>query len=349
MTTGIAPVANPPAPPRRSGDPAPQRRLGSVRRTASIDVSWRGGFAGEKVLHGRARDLATDGDGGARVLAQASMTATLAFDKTITGLTATPAPARIGELIGQRGGGHLRVVMADIMPDLIASGDPLYLLLDDISGTSLISVWAWSLWNPDWLRDIESLMPKEQLDKLTRAPDGVCWGLRPGNNHFSPESGHLADEPADAGPVVNPEDPAGWHDFPELPGVSLRRARRIDVWRDAASGLIHIDSGFQDSAPRPPNADGSSAPRAAVHEYRLTATLDPDRLALKSLAPVPYVLPFGECPGAVAGALDLIGTPLRDIREVVLSRLRGPAGCTHLNDALRALAEVPMLVEQLAG
>ena len=349
MTTGIAPVANRLAPPRRSGDPAPQRRLGSVRRTASIDVNWRGGFAGEKLLHGRARDLATDASGATRVLSQASMTATLAFDKTITGLTANPAPARLGELIGQRGGGHLRVVMADIMPDLIASGNPLYLLLDDISGTSLISVWAWCLWNPDWLRDIESLMPKEQLDKLTRAPDGVCWGLRPGNNHFSPDSGHLAEEPADAGPVVNPEDPAGWHDFPELSGVSLRRARRIDVWRDAASGLIHIDSGFQDSAPRPANPDGSSAPRAAVHEYRLTATLDPDRLALKSLAAVPYVLPFGECPGAVAGALGLIGTPLRDIRETVLERLRGPAGCTHLNDALRALAEVPILVEQLAG
>ena len=64
---------------------------------------------------------------------------------------------------------------------------------------------------------------------------------------------------------------------------------------------------------------------------------------------MPYVLPFGECPGAVAGALGLIGTPLADIRETVLERLRGPAGCTHLNDALRALAEVPILVEQLAG
>jgi hypothetical protein len=33
----------------------------------------------------------------------------------------------------------------------------------------------------------------------------------------------------------------------------------------------------------------------------------------------------------------------------VLRDLRGTAGCTHLNDALRALAEVPKLVEQLAG
>ena len=43
----------------------------------------------------------------------------------------------------------------------------------------------------------------------------------------------------------------------------------------------------------------------------------------------------------------LIGTPLADIRAAVLAQLRGPAGCTHLNDALRALGEVPALVKQL--
>jgi hypothetical protein len=31
----------------------------------------------------------------------------------------------------------------------------------------------------------------------------------------------------------------------------------------------------------------------------------------------------------------------------VVAQLRGPEGCTHLNDALRALADVPRLVEQL--
>jgi hypothetical protein len=61
------------------------------------------------------------------------------------------------------------------------------------------------------------------------------------------------------------------------------------------------------------------------------------------------VLPFIECPGAVTNAAKLVGTPLPLIREAVLRDLRGTAGCTHLNDALRALAEVPKLVEQLAG
>jgi hypothetical protein len=37
------------------------------------------------------------------------------------------------------------------------------------------------------------------------------------------------------------------------------------------------------------------------------------------------------------------------MRETVLAELAGPAGCTHLNDALRALAEVPALVERLTA
>jgi len=43
----------------------------------------------------------------------------------------------------------------------------------------------------------------------------------------------------------------------------------------------------------------------------------------------------------------MVGTPLADMREEVLTRLPGVAGCTHLNDALRALAEVPALTRHL--
>jgi hypothetical protein len=35
------------------------------------------------------------------------------------------------------------------------------------------------------------------------------------------------------------------------------------------------------------------------------------------------------------------------MREKVLAELPGVAGCTHLNDALRALAEAPALLEKL--
>lgn len=320
---------------RQTANPAPIRPAGSIRRTSSVDVTWPDGVMGNRLLHGRARDLLTNAAGDAKVLSEAAMEATLDPERKILALSAVPAPPRLQELVGERGGGHLRMAMAEVLPELIKHADPLYLLLDDISGISLISVWAWSLWHPEWLEAMRTA--NATADAMAERAD-VCWGLQRGNSGLDPDRrGEVGT--ADGGELRNPADPTGWHEFPDLSGVTMRRARRIDVWRDA--GLIRIDSAFQDSAPRP---DGT---RAALHEYQLQAAVDPHTLELLSLEPEPRVLPFGECPGAVGNARALAGTPLPAIRETVLNQLRGPRGCTHLNDALRALADVPRLVDGL--
>ena len=80
-----------------------------------------------------------------------------------------------------------------------------------------------------------------------------------------------------------------------------------------------------------------------VHEYRLDATADAGSGALRSVAAEPRVLPFPECPLVAGNASWLIGTPMAELRATVLQRLRGVDCCTHLNDMLRALAEVPLL------
>jgi hypothetical protein len=325
-------------PPHRTANPAPVRPRASVRRTSSIDVAWPGGVTKNPILHGVARDFVTpSGKGEGSVRAAAAMEAELRLDRTIVAISTDPAPAQLQRLVGERGGGHLRTVMREIMPDLIERADPLYLLLDDISGTSLISAWAWSLWNPGWLERMSAAGAGPTLEERA----DVCWGLQRGNSGLTAERGTLSVGTADAGDLRNPADPAGWHAFPDLDGVTMRRARRIDVWRDAGTGLIHIDSAFQDSAPSP--AGG----RVALHEYRLAATADPRTLELLTLEPEARVLPFHECPGAIANASALAGTSLPEIRNTVLSDLRGPRGCTHLNDALRALADVPKLIEAL--
>jgi hypothetical protein len=115
----------------------------------------------------------------------------------------------------------------------------------------------------------------------------------------------------------------------------MRRARRIDVWIDE---LIHIDAGFQDSATSP--AGG----RIAIHEYHLTATADPIAFRLLSIQADPRVLPYAECPVASPNVVRMIGTPLRDLRLEVPERLAGTLGCTHLNDVLRSLAEIPQML-----
>ena len=338
--------------PRQTANPAPMRPAGSIRRTSSIDIEWIEGQNGmgmnaDRRFYGRVRDYLTPLGGGAgKVIDEAQMVAILDTQKAITEITATPAPARLGELVGLRGGGHLRVLMQDIMPELIATGAPLYLVLDDLSGTSLISGWAWALYNPNWMIEAKDGIPADQLAKLQDRA-GVCWGLKPGNSGLTPDRESFTVNSADGGELRNPADPEGWHEFPHITGVTMRRARRIDVWREG--GLIHIDAAFQDSAPRPAGPDGISPGRAALHEYRLSATADANTLELRTLAPEPRVLPFPECPGAVANTQKLLGTPLPQIRAAVLAELRGPAGCTHLNDALRALAEVPILAGKLAG
>jgi hypothetical protein len=123
-----------------------------------------------------------------------------------------------------------------------------------------------------------------------------------------------------------------------MTGISMRRARRIDV---TLGDVIEIDSFFQDSATTP------EGDRNAVHEYVLRATADPVSQRLLSVSAEPRVLPYQECPMAVANIGRMIGTPLSELRTAVLDQLKGIDGCTHLNDALRALAEVPVLARAL--
>ena len=145
--------------------------------------------------------------------------------------------------------------------------------------------------------------------------------------------------PTPAPDLRNPADPEGWHAFPEhTAGVAFRRARRIDLTLDS---LIRIDAAFQDSATT--RAGG----RAVVHEYTLSVAADPETLRLVSVEAEPRVLPHRECPSAVGNLGRLVGQPLAKLRETVLSELGGSAGCTHLNDALRALAEAPALLRLL--
>jgi hypothetical protein len=236
----------------------------------------------------------------------------------------------------------LRGVLRELFPALIAEAHPLYLLLDDISGTSLVSNWAWLQWGESWLDKLGEAEGQATMEEMLAARSNICWGFQPGFSSHKMESRDHHRDAADGKDLRNPADLAGWHDFPAHEGMSFRRARRIDVWRDA--GKVQVEASFQDSAP-PSEGRG----RAALHEYIVRLTADEASGVIESLDPEPRVLPFHECPGAIANARSLIGTPVGRVREAVLEKLRGPAGCTHLNDALRALAEVPQLLAALDG
>jgi hypothetical protein len=214
----------------------------------------------------------------------------------------------------------------------------LYLLLDDLAGASLIANWAWSRWGDDWMSHFTPASKEAALELRRSRMTGVCTGFAEGSSAFDDFAGQLHKARA-VSPLAHPDDPAGWHELPDNGGVNMRRARRIDVWH--AAGKLQIDAMFQDSASTP---DGG---RMAVHEYGLQAAADPCSGELFSLAAQPRVLPYPECPGAAANVSRLLGQPLEALRRQVVATLPRELGCTHLNDALRALAEVPVLAAQI--
>ncbi len=346
------------APPRRSAGAAPLRVAGSARRTSTVDISWPEGRAGNMLLVGRARDIVTPRvEGPALVCAEDALQASLRPDRVIASIAASPARPALSNLVGERGGGGFRQALERVVPEERRTATPLYLLLDDISGASLVAGWAWSQWDPDWLSNARAALKDFDLEKAFRSRVGICSGFAQDSSAFAPGTDRSGTPTSD---LRHPDDPEGWHTFSAQEGIGLRRARRIDVWLDQT---IVIDSAFQDSATVPPGTvlpgtisldsmspdTAPSASRSVVHEYRLRATADPDSFDILSVEAEPRVLPFAECTAAAANVSRLVGVPLRDLRERVLAELRGTAGCTHLNDALRALAEVPALMAHLSS
>jgi Protein of unknown function (DUF2889) len=331
-------------PPRKSAGAAPVRMPDSVRRTSSIDVSWPNGRAGNARLIGRARDMVTPLVGGTpQVIAEDAFEAWLQPDRLIVSIESVPPRPTLSQLIGSRCGGGLRKVIEAAVPAERHNATPLYLILDDLSGTSLVSGWAWSQWDPDWMTVTRDALKNFDLEKAFRSRVGICAGFAERSSGLEVTTDRSGTPTTE---LRNPDDPEGWHRFTDQAGaVGMRRARRIDVrfHEHDKNTLIVIDAAFQDSATTP---DGG---RAVVHEYSLSAIADAESLRVLSIDAQPQVLPFVECVNAVPNVSRLIGVPLPELREKVLAELRGTAGCTHLNDALRALAEVPALVNHLCS
>jgi hypothetical protein len=298
-------------------------------------------MTGNMHLVGRARDVVTPHAGGAPIVcAEDGFDARVKPDRTIESIRSQPPRIDLSCLVGVRGGGKLRGALEQLIPQERRHSTPLYLILDDISGASLVAGWAWSQWDPNWLNARRSGVPTEELARLIQERVGVCTGFAPGSSSLDPS--RLNSTTTSGTPTTDlrhPDDGQGWHVFTSQNTVGMRRARRVDVWMEGA--VVMIDSAFQDSASTP------NGTRAALHEYQLHATADPQSMRLLSLDAVPHVLPFSECPGAVANISRLVGGEISGLRQAVLDELPGTLGCTHLNDALRALAEVPALVRHL--
>jgi Protein of unknown function (DUF2889) len=320
--------------------PAPLRRPGSIRRTSTIDTSWPEGHGRPMLMQGTARDIWTPADGSAPiVLAVDSYRIMASAAREILSIAVSPDRPQAQQLIGVRGGGQSRAALAEIMAEERINGSPLYLILDDFAGASLVSGWVWSRWVNDWAEQMANPEARTKMGQKG-SMEGVCTGFSPGSSAFLSESpSGISDQSSTVVPsLVHPDDPDGWHSVATQEGVGMRRARRIDVWYEGDD--LAIDVGFQDSGTQPDSTD-----RIAIHEYHVQAKTRDGVLA--ELKVDPRILPYQECPGAVAHAQRVLGTPLTDMRAQVLSTLPGILGCTHLNDVLRSMAEIPAVAAHL--
>ncbi len=319
--------------------PAPLRRPGSIRRTSSIDSSWPEGFGKAVLMQGHARDIWTPLEGGAPVvLAEDRYTILASPERVILSIAITPDRPEAQQLVGIRAGGQSRAALTEIMAKDRSAGTPLFLILDDFAGASLVAGWVWSQWMDDWSIQLQAAAANSKLDRRM-SMEGVCTGFAPGSSALAPDMGEISGRSDTVVPsLIHPEDPDGWHTLAVQEGVGMRRARRIDVWREGDE--LTVDVGFQDSGTQRNGPD-----RVAIHEYHVRAATTDG--ALTDIKIDPRILPFQECPGAAASAQRMLGTPLAELRGKVLEILPGTLGCTHLNDVLRSMAEVSQMALHL--
>jgi len=308
----------------------------SIRRTSSIDTCWPDGPGTSMYMTGHSRDLLTSAaTASPQVLAEDRFTARLTPEREIITVSSNPPRPATAELAGSRAGSQLRSAIARTLGDELASGTPLYLLLDDIAGASLVAHWGAMQWAP------EPESAGELVEPRVESMLGVCWGFSPDSPVIKGEPGGRQSHHRKVAPLDVTPDTWAWHVLPEQHGPAARRARRIDV--HFAGDLILAETHFQDSAPL---RDGT---RLAVHEYLVQLTIDRQTHVIQSITADPRILPFGYCPGAVHNIGLLVGTKVGALRQTVIDLFAKTAGCTHLNDTMRSLAEVPQLSAALAA
>lgn len=311
----------------RPEPPAP--RAGSARRLVSLQNDWSNGPSEPVQLSGHVRETYTTATYETRNLVSDWVRARVDGAKRIVDLNASRRANVLADFVGLNAGGALRKAMAEQLPDEASSETGLNALLDELAGASFMAGSAWYAWPGG----IETFVQLSKISSMLDRPvTGLCLSYVPGSPAIRRDgSGNedVAHHPVFPSPLVA----SGIWDEHELQPDTINhwRLRRTDLWHE--DGLISVDAWFQDSSSIPGMIDR----RMIFHEYSLRAHLEPKTLTLQAIEVEAHVLPYTTCRAAPATVAPLIGLSAHDLRTAVLERLRGPAGCTHLNDMLRSL------------
>ncbi len=326
------------------------RRPGSVRRTSSIDTARPGGFRGDLVMTARARDLRTAPDTTTVVIDQVDLSLRVdSANRQVLSITSSPALPDLDQLVGCAVGPGFRSRVNAACPGEREAGTLLHLLLDDLPGAALVS--GYSPQRAGALDQIRPLSDGEVastsgLTQLMDTQDDLCAGWAH-DATLMVTIRSTGEVPVSTGPpapsLERQDDRLAWHAMPPLPPHAMRRRRRLDVVRPGSPGEAHrFDAHFRDSHM---DEDGAEW---VVHEYAAAGTVDIPGGRVLEIGAEARVLPWMECPGAVASAGRLSGMSIAEVRTRVRREFTGGSTCTHLNDTLRALGDLEVLAGKLS-
>jgi hypothetical protein len=310
----------------------PDRRPGSVRRSTSIRSTWPDGFEGAFALAAKGRDLVTTEDGGGVVVDEARLDVMAEGSlKAVRSIESDPVVPNLDVLWGANlMGGFRKAVGTNLV---LVDGSVLALLLDDLPAAALVSGSARLRAAIEATGELSGFADADlPVVCIGRRPDGVMVQRRR-------EGRPLLGQGPPAGNLDRPDDPLAWPSEAPLPTHGMRRLRRIDV--AVIEDEILVDTHFRDSHQE------SSGFESSVHEYEVLVRAGAGDRIVRKVEVRPRVLPGPDCPAAADSAQAVVGQPLEQLRAFVRAELRDDTICTHLNDQLRSLADVPALVNAL--
>jgi hypothetical protein len=347
-------------PPRRRLDPrhgvhdpvnaTPDRGPGSVRRTESIDMIRPDGIRRDLTLRGRGRDLLTRSDGTVEVRDAATMHVVVDFLDAVSVATIETDPEIEGlqQVIGRAAATGFRAAVDAAIELPRWRGRVVYQLLDDIPVATLVSGYAVGFVGELDATDPDDARPWRRAEGMAELQVAdLCAGFQAGGTIMTARAeGNRSGGAHVTGPVTpsveRPDDPWAFHEIDPLPPDGMRRRRRIDVQRATDQpDRVAFEAHFRDSHM------GEDGYETTIHEYIVTGTVDMTARRFVEAEAVPHVLPWWECPQAAASAARLAGRDLAGLRPAVRTEFLGPTTCTHLNDTLRALEDIPALVAHL--